>query len=52
MDFTVPEFDIERNRDRCTLCVLAKKGLSELRSFDLRCMRQGMLIQGAFFLEG
>lgn len=20
MDFTVPEFDIERNRDRCTLC--------------------------------
>ena len=32
MDFTVPEFDIERNRDRCTLCGACVKECSHTLS--------------------
>lgn len=36
MDFTVPEFDIERNRDRCTLCGACVKECSYKVHFSLR----------------
>lgn len=45
MDFTVPEFDIERNRDRCTLCGACVKECSYKVHFSQRIKKPFWLMR-------